>query len=66
MISPGAVSAAPSRFLIEAFFVAPDAIPTDVVQTIVLSDRLYDVRSLSVALFATINLAVLAGCHGIS
>jgi len=50
--------------LIEAFFVAPDAIPTDVVQTIVLSDRLYDVRSLSVALFATINLAVLAGCHG--
>lgn len=66
MIAPGAVSSAPAGFLIEAFLVPPDTIPTDVMQTIVVGNRLYDVRRLLVALFATIDPAVFSRCHGVT
>jgi hypothetical protein len=53
----------PARLLIETLLVALDAIPTEMVQAIVVANRLYDVRCLSVTAFAAICFSVLSWCH---
>jgi hypothetical protein len=53
----------PARFLIESLFLTPDAIPTDVVQTVIIPDRFDHVSSLSIAPFTAMNRVVFSGYH---
>jgi hypothetical protein len=55
--------AAPSRLLIEAFFLPLYAIPAIVMQTIIVAQRFNDVRRLSIASFAAIGCTVFSGDH---
>jgi len=49
---------APTRLLIKSLLVPRGAIPTNVVQQIIVPDGLNHVRSLSIAALAAINLFV--------
>jgi hypothetical protein len=55
----------PTGLEVIPLLVSFDAIPASMVQPIVRADRFDDVRRFTVASFATVNLAMLAGCHGL-
>ena len=57
-ITARAMVAAPTRLLIKSLLVPRGAIPTNVVQQIIVPDGLNHVRSLSIAALAAINLFV--------
>jgi hypothetical protein len=53
----------PAGLLIESLFLPRDAVPTDVVRTVVIPDRFDDVRSFSIAALAAVNLFVFSRNH---
>ena len=62
-ISPRAICASPARLLIEPFFLPSDAIPTQIVQTVIVSDRFNHMSRLSIAAFTAMNLVVFSWDH---
>ena len=56
--------AAPAGLLIETLLITSDAIPTNVMQSIVVADRFHHVRGLTIAAFAAIKLVMFSRYHG--
>ncbi|HYX30962.1 MAG TPA: hypothetical protein VE863_20660, partial [Pyrinomonadaceae bacterium] len=63
-IATRTVMTTPTWFLIEPLFLPRDTIPTNIMQSIIVSDRFDYVWRLAIATFAAMNAVMLSRNHG--